>query len=162
MSRRGSDRVVPLGPAHSDTDVGGSETAPSEPVSISHSESQDHNMSLNQVLSGCSCILFISTWKSDALMDMEKQAIYKCSSGMYTIYPLFSFSLSMQQVVGVEAVRLCAVLSRCAHHLSHYSTASTFPRIILGVHRCCGFYSQTGKYSSLLYYKGCITYNTTT
>lgn len=72
VSHRDSDRVVPLGPAHFGTDAGGSETAPSEPVSISHSESQDHNMSLNQVFSGCSYILFISTWKSDALMDMEK------------------------------------------------------------------------------------------
>jgi len=44
-------------------------------------------------------------------------------------------------VVGVEAVRLRAILSRCAHHLSHYSTASPVPRLILGVNGCCRFYS---------------------
>lgn len=60
VSRRGSDRVVPLGLAHCATDAEGSETAPSEPVNISHSESQEHFMSLNLVLSGCSYILFIS------------------------------------------------------------------------------------------------------
>lgn len=68
MSRRGSDRVVPLGLAHSASDAEGSETAPSEPFSISNSESQEHYMSLNLVLSGCSYILFISSWKSGTLM----------------------------------------------------------------------------------------------
>lgn len=61
VSRRGSDRVVPLGLAHSASDAEGSETAPSEPFSISNSESQEHCMSLNLVLSGCSYILFISS-----------------------------------------------------------------------------------------------------
>lgn len=71
VSRRSSDRVILLGPAHSGTDAKRPETTPSESVSISHSESQEHNTSLNQVLSGCSYILFITTLKSDALMDLE-------------------------------------------------------------------------------------------
>lgn len=75
VSCRGSDPVVPLGPAHSGTDAGWSETVPSEPVSISHSESQDHNMSLNQVLSGCSYVLLISTWKSEASLFFLTQYV---------------------------------------------------------------------------------------
>lgn len=64
VSRRGSDRAVPLG-------YEGTETTPSEPVSISQGESPEHHMSLSLLLSGSSYILFISTWKSESLTDTK-------------------------------------------------------------------------------------------
>lgn len=62
---------------------------------------------------------------------------------------------SCLSVVGQQEDGLRPLLSRCSHSIPHRGSASSLPRVLLGIHRCRLLYTQTGseRIYIILYFK---------